>query len=182
METAVIFVVVIIIFVLLIFIFRAADKSQKKRLIEIQKRPFIIQAKRHMQIISESIDIVHKSKNIKTILSRYETLFQNIDSLKKIEEQFPDILSPPTSELESSIKKDKSVFLSQFALEDANEEVGRANAVTRKSSKISYLDKALLDLYEIKKEVDDDEVKNEISKKEQEVRMLIEDIKPRKED
>jgi hypothetical protein len=179
METAVVLIVVVVI---LAFLVRAGEKSRQKRLKELQKKPFIMQAERQIQIVNESIDIIHKSKNIKTILGRYETIFQNIDSLKKVEQQFPDIISPTTNELESSIKKDKSVFLSQFALENVDEEIGRANAVTRKSSKIAYLDKALLTLYEIKKEIDDDEVKNEILEKEKEIRMLIEDIKSRKED
>jgi len=176
-------IIVLLFFVVLIIL---AAKSQKrahaKAAVRARKeylKPFV---QRHFQIISESKEIINKSPNAKTILSRYGAIFDNIDQLAKYEAEFPDLFSPSTKELRETFTRDKKVSLLNFAVKCCEDEIGRANAITRKASKISILDKALLNLYDIKKVIDDQEVLGKILEKENEIRAMINSLENPKQD
>ena len=178
MEILIPLIAMVGIIIFVIFLAKRADKSRIRRQIEA-KREFARQmAHRHIQIIEESTDIINKTKNLATATRRFDTIFNNIDRLKDIavEYQYPDITSPSPVEMEEFYKNEKIKFIKEFILEEVNRSIEKAKAVTRKSTKISLLDKSIIlicDGRDLLKEVG--EVKEFIDK-ENEVKRLIEKI------
>jgi hypothetical protein len=146
MEDFIYIIVIVVIIALVIFAAKMKEKSMKKRQ-EAERKGFGLQlAQRRVEIIEESKNIINKSKKLDTIIHRFEVIFNNIEKLKSLAEeyQYPDITSPPPRETEEFYINEKDRFIKDFILEEIDRNIQKAKAVTRKSTKISILDKSII--------------------------------------
>jgi len=164
--------------VVIIIIIYQYQKKAEKRNIEQKKATALKFAQRHVQIIQESMELINKSKNLKTIIRRFDTILENVDRLIVLAKQYdyPDITKPVPSEMKEFYTKDRERFIREYVLEQVADEIERAKTITRKPSKIAILDKALLLLFDGKKALRDENQVGVILEKEKEIRDLIKHI------
>jgi len=178
MEIFISFIIIVGMIILTIYLGKRTDKSRIKKKIE-EKREFARQmASRHLQIIEESTDIINKTKKLDTAIGRFDTIFINIEGLKTLatEYQYPDIVSPPPEETEEYYKNEKIKFIKEFIIDEINRNIERAKAITRKSTKISLLDKSILLICDGKDLLKEEDEIKKFSDKEKELRELIEQM------
>jgi hypothetical protein len=166
------------IIIIVIFAAKMIDKSRIKKL-NTEKRAYASQfAQRHVEIIEESKNIINKSKKLDTITHRFEVILNNIEKLKSLakEYQYPDITNPPPGEIEAFYINEKDKFIKDFILEEIDKNIQKAKAVTRKSTKISLLDKSIMLICDGKDLVKNEDKIKELSNKENEIKDLINQI------
>lgn len=166
------------VFLFIVVLIIIASKSADKRHAKQKKATAQMFAQRHVQIIQESMELINKSKNLKTITGRFDTIFENVDHLIALVEKYnyPDITKPAPTEMKEFYIKEREKFIRDFILEQVADEIERAKTITRKPSKIAILDKALLLLFDGKKALRDEAEASSFSEKEKEIRRLIEQI------
>ncbi len=154
------------------------QKHNEKRLAEQKKETAQKFAQRHVQIIQESMEVINKSKNLKTITGRFDTIQENVGHLiaLAIAYDYPTITKPTPSEMKDFYTKDRERFIREYVIEQVADEIERAKTITRKPSKIAILDKALLLLFDGKKALKDETQAAVLLEKEKEIRDLIKHI------
>lgn len=174
-----IFIIIIVTIIILLYALtksmdKQAEKAKREKEIALAKS----MAARHNQIIKESLDIISKTKNLSTLVSRFDTILDNVDKIIKLSEQYnyTDLTEPPPHELKNYFLKYRNDKIREFILNQVEFEIDKAKAVTKKSSKISILDKAIVMLLEGKRLIEDTEIRNIFDDKEIEIRQLIENI------
>ncbi len=168
---------IIIIFIIIMIIY-ALSKSADRQAEEARRKQAQFLAKRHKEIIDQSLEIISKTKNLSTLVSRLDTIIENADKLIKIAEDYnyPDLTEPPPQELKNNFVNYKENKIKEFLLDQVNYEIEKAQAITKKSSKITILDKAILFILDAKRLINDAETKKILEDKESEIRQLIENI------
>jgi len=178
MEGLTTLIIIFFIIAIIILFAKIWGKSVKKRQ-EAERKDFALQiAQRHVQIIEESKNILNKSKKLDTIIHRFDVILENTAKLKLLaeEHQYPDITSPPPEEIEKFYINEKDRFIKDFILEEIDKNIHKAKAVTRKSTKISILDKSIIFICDGKDAIKNKDNIEELSKKENEIKMLIDQI------
>ena len=171
---------IIIFFIIAIIILAAKmwEKSVKKRQ-EAERKDFALKiAQRHIQIIEESKNIINKSKKLDTIIHRFDVILENAAKLKSLAEEYryPDITSPSPEKTEEFYISEKDRFIKDFILEEIDKNIHKAKAVTRKSTKISILDKSIIFICDGKDAINNKDNIEELSEKENEIKILITQI------
>lgn len=180
MECLIIFAVIIAI-VILAYIQQKKSGAKKR---EMERKDFALNlAQRHVQIIEGSKDIINKSKKLETIVNRFDVILENVGKLKSLAEeyQYPDIISPSPEDTEIFYINEKDKFIKDFILEEIDRNIQKAKAVTRKSTKISILDKSIILICDGKNVVKKNDNIEELSKKENEIKKLINQINKEKQ-
>jgi hypothetical protein len=177
---AIIIIAVFIAFTIIIAnaLSKSARAREEKKKLEKQISLAKLTAERQLDIINESLEIISKTKNLSTLISRYDTIIDNVDKLIKIAEDYncPDLTEPPPQALKEKFLKDRESKIKSFILDQVDFEIEKAKAITKKSSKISILDKAIVMILEGKRLINDEETEKILDNKEAEIRQLIEAI------
>ena len=179
MESGICWGAVILLFIILVVYSGHAQKKRAEQKNTARKEEAKRFAQRPVEIIQESMDLIKKTKNLDTVIGRFDTIFNQLDQLSKLLIQYecPDLLKPSPQEMKEFYSKKRDEFIRDFVIEQSDDDIGRANAVTRNSSKIAMLDKALLRLFDGKKALNNKDYMGDIEKKENEIRQMIEAIK-----
>lgn len=148
-----------------------AEEEQKK------KKLILMQAKRHLEIIDNSKDIINKSKNFSTIQSRFNVIFENIEKLKELAQLYPDISKPTPIEIETFYKNEKEKFITEFVLEEVDDIYQKAQKLSGVKTKTNTINKAILKIIEGIKELEKQENIEKLKNKEKELRTYIHKIK-----
>jgi hypothetical protein len=172
MSPTVIFIIFTFFIIFLIIILNSFSKSARAKR---QKALAKLAVERCIQIINESLEIISKTKNLSTLIGRYDAILDNIDKLIKIAEDHNclDFMEPPPQVLKEKISADRNDKLKKFILDQVDFEIAKAKAITRPSSKISTLDKAIVKILEGKRLIGDKEILKVLDDKEAEIRRLI---------
>ena len=168
----------ILIFIILVIYSGHSQKKQEERKQAAKKQEAAPFVNRSIDIIQESMDIINKTKNLDIVVGRFETIFTQVDQLAKLVEQyqFLDLVKPSPQEMKEFYSKKRNEFIRDFVIKQADDDIGRAKAVTRNSSKIASLDKALLRLFDGKKALNNDDSLSDFETKEKEIHQMIDDI------
>lgn len=178
MEGLTTLIIIFFIIAIIILFAKIWGKSVKKRQ-EAERKDFGLQiAQRQVQIIEESRNIINKSKKLETIIHRFDVILENAAKLKSLAEeyQYPDITSPSPEKTEEFYINEKDRFIKDFILEEVDKNIHKAKAVTRKSTKISILDKSIIFICDGKDAIKNKNNIEELSEKENEIKMLIDQI------
>jgi len=167
-----IIILVIIVVLIIVGIWKKMEMEEKQK----NKKLVLMQAKRCLQIIDDSKDIINKTKNFDTVLSRFNVIFKNIDRLKSFEEEYPDVTKPIPSEIEKFFLKEKEKFIKEFVLGEIEESMKKAESLTGTKTKINIVNKAIMKIIEARKELKEEENKKELDKKEKEIKTHIQNI------
>ena len=145
----------------------ALEEQRKKDALSLIQRP--------LDIIRESIKLVTETKSLKTMVHRFDVIANNIESVETTLRQFnqPDLITPSPEQLRKEILGHKQVLIRDLLLREADRNIERAKAVTRKSSKITILDKAILMLVDGRNELTSEPEKQRLIEKESIIRALI---------
>ena len=168
------FIVILIILVAVIIfgIWKKIEKEEKEK----KKKVILAQANRNLQIIENSKDIINKSKNFNTILSRFNVIFENIERLKKLEEEYPDVTEPKPSEIEKFYLNEKEKFIKEFLLEEVEGSMKKARDTIGIKTKINIANKAIIKIIEGRKELKEEENMEELDEKEREIKVFVHKI------
>lgn len=168
------FIVILIILVAVIIfgIWKKIEKEEKAK----KKKVILAQANRNLQIIENSKDIINKSKNFNTILSRFNVIFENIERLKKLEEEYPDVTEPKPSEIEKFYLNEKEKFIKEFLLEEVEGSMKKARDIIGIKTKINIANKAIIKIIEGRKELKEEENMEELDEKEREIKVFVHKI------
>jgi len=107
MSPTVIFIIFTFFIIFLIIILNSFSKSARAKR---QKALAKLAVERCIQIINESLEIISKTKNLSTLIGRYDTILDNIDKLIKIAEDHNclDFMEPPPQVLKEKISADRN--------------------------------------------------------------------------
>lgn len=168
------FIVILIILVAVIIfgIWKKIEKEEKEK----KKKVILAQANRNLQIIENSKDIINKSKNFNTILSRFNVIFENIERLKKLEEEYPDVTEPKPSEIKKFYLNEKEKFIKEFLLEEVEGSMKKARDTIGIKTKINIANKAIIKIIEGRKELKEEENMEELDEKEREIKVFVHKI------
>jgi len=171
-------IVIIVIMIIADALSKSARAREEKKKLEEQISLAKLTAERHLDIINESLEIISKTKDLSTLISRYDAIIDNVDKLIKIAEDYncPDLIEPPPQVLKDKFLKDRENKIKSFILDKVDFEIEKAKAITKKPSKISMLDKAIITILEGKRLINDKEIQKILDNKEAEIRQLIESI------
>lgn len=151
--------------------------ERQRQIIQEQKKAEALKyIQRPLEIIEESVEIINKTPNLKTMIHRFETIMSTIGDIETMLRHFqqPDsILSPSPTQLRSRFIEEKQTKVRDFLVKEADRNIERAEAVTRKSSKISILDKTILMLVDGRNELENETEKKRIEEIEESIRALI---------
>lgn len=103
-----------------------------------------------LRIVKESLDIIQKSKNIDTVISRYDLAMENIESLIQYENKGISVTSTPPSKNLSLLKKDREAIIIEKIKEEYRNVLSKVEVATTSKAKITQLSKFLLRVREIK--------------------------------
>jgi len=119
---------------------------------------------RNLKVINESIELIRKSKNFKTRLSRCDLILEIAEKLMKYENKGILVITPTPSEFISvySDMRDK-IILENLKL-DTDKAEAKINIASTPKAKVSELDKVLIKIQEYKKEIKDETHINKIEK------------------
>jgi urease gamma subunit len=170
-------IIAILFFVGFIALVKYSSKRQQKRERLKKKAAFAAVAKRLLEIIRESQEIINKTKNLDTLLSRYNVILEKIDQLKPLTKEFPDLPIASPDEMRSQVETDRTEVISKFGIDMIETAKEKSRASTKRTTQINILDKALVDLVDIKKLIENTPQLDELERQEQEVRKLIDGLK-----
>jgi len=169
----IIIIAVAVVAAIIVGIWKKIEKEEKER----KKKMIAIQVNQSLEIIENSKDIINKSKNFKTILHRYEVIFENIERLKKLQEKYPDedITEPKPTNIEKLYLEEKPKFIKEFVSKEADEIMTKAEEVTGIKTKINIANKAIMRIIEVKKELKEEDIEK-LNEKEKEIKAFIHKI------
>lgn len=152
-------------------------KVNSDGLCEICANSIYLDIKQNIKIIQESLDIIDKSKNIDTIISRYNLIIERAISLKKYEEKEIKTISPKPSELIEKIKRIKENLIIDNFKNSLKEIEEKDEILLPVKNKINEAKKLLEKLYEFKKELTNLDIIKDIETK---IKMFIIDLQLKK--
>lgn len=161
---------------IIFLLYQASTKWVEKQKKEEAKKLLLMQANQSLQIIEESKNIINKSKNFKTILSRFNVIFENIRMLKKLEIENSDVTDPKPSEIEKFYLREKDKFIKEFVLEEVEINMTKIVDIMTVKTKINIANKAIMRIIEGKKEIKEAENIKELTDKEKEIKAFIHKI------
>jgi hypothetical protein len=165
-----------IVFIVLLFVvaFLYSKHSQNKSKEEIKEKIRAYGA-RLVQIIEESKAIINKSKNLDTIISRFDVILEKADELIRVAEQheYPTITNPPPTEIKAFYLQERERFIYDFINGAVEIEKEKAIAVTRRSTKAAIIDKAIITVLDGKRALRSQEKKDALNDLEESLRALL---------
>jgi len=111
-------------------------------------------------------------------VNRFDVILNNADTLIKRSEQYnyPNITNPPPQAIKDFYLKTREEKIKDFLLEQIDVEIEKAQTITRKASKITLLDNALLLIVDGKRKLREEDKVKELEIKEKEIKTLIHQI------
>jgi len=171
--TEFIIILIVIVATIIFGIWKKVEKEEKQKKMKLIE----MQVNRHLQIINDSTDIINKSKNFKTILHRFGVIFENIERLKKLQEEYPNenITKPKPLDIEKLYLEEKPKIIKEFISKEAGEIMMKAKEVTGIKAKINMANKTIVKIIEAKKELKEEDIE-ELNKKEKEIKAFVHTI------
>lgn len=113
----------------------------------------VMDINQHARIATESIEIINKSKQIDTVLSRFQVAEEHLKLLLPYEQKGIPVLTEPPSALIKSLNRQKQRSISGKIKDEVTELLNKYKVTPTEKGKLNLLAKYLLKIQEYKRKI-----------------------------